>query len=144
MSPTVIVSKRSLSSLTKPTRRRMSTPASGRSAGMPNTRAVPLVACTIPSRILIVVVLPAPFFPRNPLIEPGGTRRFRPRSASTGPYCLRRSVTSIVNGSVMVHSCLGQARQLRFEQPPDFVVFHAARVEFLDRRRDDRLRGAQV
>jgi len=43
------------------------------SAASENTRARPAVGFAIPSSTLIVVVLPAPFRPRNPQIVPRGT-----------------------------------------------------------------------
>ena len=63
--------------------RRISTLDSGASAARPNTRACPLVGRVTPSRTLTVVVLPAPFFPRSPQMEPAGTWRLKPRTAST-------------------------------------------------------------
>ena len=43
----------------------------------------------------MVVVLPAPFGPRNPKISPAPTEKPMPRTASTSPYFLARSSTSI-------------------------------------------------
>ena len=43
----------------------------------------------------MVVVLPAPFGPRNPKISPAPTEKPIPRTASTSPYVLVRSSTSM-------------------------------------------------
>jgi hypothetical protein len=67
----------------KAVRRRISTPARLSDDGRPKTRASPCVGRAMPSSTLIVVVLPAPFLPRKPKIDPSGTRRSSPRSAST-------------------------------------------------------------
>src|ERR1051326_2627353 len=58
-------------------------------------RACPPLGRTRPRRILIVVVLPAPFGPRNPKISPGSTVRFRLSRASVRPYCLVRLAISM-------------------------------------------------
>jgi hypothetical protein len=46
-------------------------------------RALPLVASIKPIRILIVVVLPAPFAPMKPKASPGSTVSETPPSATT-------------------------------------------------------------
>src|SRR3954453_833894 len=125
-------------------RRRTSTPAADAPAGMPNSVAVPLVARAMPSRTLIVVVLPAPLRPRNPQIEPAGTARLKPRSASTAPYCLRRSDVSMTNASLTLTSCAVRSRQRRLEQAADFLVGDTAGAKALDGGRDERLPGAQL
>ena len=43
----------------------------------------------------MVVVFPAPLGPRNPNTSPVPTSRSMPRTASSAPYCMRRSRTSI-------------------------------------------------
>src|SRR5437867_8143526 len=121
----------------------MSTLASGASAGRPNTRACPLVGLDMPSRTLMVVVLPAPLRPRNPKIAPAGTWRLNPRSASTPSYALRSSVVSMIDASATVTSCLDQPGQLRFEQPADLFVGDAALSQPLDGAADDDLSSAQ-
>src|SRR5262245_13129638 len=122
----------------------MRTLASGSSTGRPNTRALPAVGRVMPSSTLMVVVLPAPLRPRKPKIEPAGTCRSTPRSASTLSYALRRPFVSMAAASAISSSRLRQPRELRLEQPPDLVIRDAARVEPLDGRRHDRLSGAQV
>jgi len=52
--------------------------------------AVPAVGETRPSRIRNVVVLPAPFGPRNPVTRPGCTVNDRSSTACTGPKFLER------------------------------------------------------
>src|SRR5215469_13898327 len=47
--------------------------------------AVPSSALTRPRRMRRVVVLPAPFGPRNPVTVPGVTSKLRPFTAVTGP-----------------------------------------------------------
>src|SRR5216684_9074783 len=69
--------------------------ASASPAGRPNKRAWPLVGRTRPSRILTVVVLPAPFGPRKPNTSPGSTVRLRSWRATLRPYALRRLVISM-------------------------------------------------
>src|SRR5581483_2215427 len=58
-------------------------------------RTWPAVGCTSPIRILTVVVLPAPFGPRNPNTSPGATRTVRSCSARRSPYALRSPIVSI-------------------------------------------------
>src|SRR6266542_4875088 len=72
-------------------------------------------------------------------MEPGGTRRSSPRTASTGPKCFRRSDVSMTNASATVRSCSAQSRKLRLEQSSDLLVAHTPRAQPLDRRRDDGL-----
>src|SRR5919197_4921834 len=57
--------------------------------------ALPEVGCTRPSRMRSVVVLPAPFGPRKPVMRPSGTRNVSPSTAVAVRYRLRRSTTSI-------------------------------------------------
>src|SRR5262245_31968576 len=74
--------------------------------------------------IRIVVVLPAPFAPRNPYIWPSGTSNEIPSSAVTGPNRL----TSLSRTSAMAPSMLaapaqtdqvpiGPKRRVRFREP---------------------------
>src|SRR6185503_15956380 len=121
----------------------MSTLSRGEPGARPNTRASPPDALVIPSRIFIAVVLPAPLRPRNPKIEPGGTCRSSPRSASTPPYRLRSSTVSTTNGSATVPSNPAEAGQFGFEQTPDFGAGDAARAQPLDGRGNRRLPGAE-
>src|SRR6185437_14397418 len=58
--------------------------------------AVPLVGETSPRSIRRVVVLPAPFGPRNPVTRPGWTVKSNPRTAATEPKVLVSPRTSIV------------------------------------------------
>ena len=50
-------------------------------ASWPATRAVPDVGLASVHRILIVVVLPAPFGPRKPKVSPLATSKSMPRTA---------------------------------------------------------------
>src|SRR5215470_1561375 len=61
----------------------------------PATRAVPDVALASMQRILMVVVLAAPFGPRKPNVSPLVTSKSIPRTASTSPYRLVRPETDI-------------------------------------------------
>src|SRR5262249_18365010 len=64
-------------------------------ASWPATRAVPDVAFARVQRILMVVVLPAPFGPRKPKGSPRATSKSVPRTAGTSPYCLVSPDTEI-------------------------------------------------
>ena len=58
--------------------------------------AVPLVWRTSPSSIRSVVVLPAPFGPRNPVIRPGSTVKLRSSTAVRLPnFLVSRSTTMV-------------------------------------------------
>src|SRR3712207_6062556 len=61
----------------------------------PLTRAAPDVGLASVQSTLMVVLLPAPLGPRNPKTSPGGTVNDTPRTASTSPYDLTRSTTSM-------------------------------------------------
>ncbi len=74
-SKTVISGYRGTVSGRYPTRRRTSRDCSMTSN--PATRAIPLVGGMYPARMRIVVVLPAPFGPRNPTISPGRALKLR-------------------------------------------------------------------
>src|SRR5687768_16974742 len=66
---------------------------------------VPDVGGARPISIRIVVVLPAPFGPRNPKKHPRGTVNVRPSTAGFEPYTLRRSFTAMAGeSSVMSYS----------------------------------------
>jgi hypothetical protein len=53
----------------------------------------------------MVVVLPAPFGPRNPVTTPDSVTKLRPLTAAVGPYRLVRSRTSIVFSLVTAAAC---------------------------------------
>src|ERR671934_202542 len=57
-----------------------------RTQSAPATDAEPLVGRASPTRILMVVVFPAPLGPINPRIWPRSTSRDRPSSATNAPY----------------------------------------------------------
>src|SRR5437868_4462102 len=59
-------------------------------AGASRTRASPPLGATSPSRILTVVVLPAPLGPRNPKTSPRSTCKARSCRTVLPRYCLRR------------------------------------------------------
>src|SRR3954468_22495296 len=61
----------------------------------PSSVTEPAVGVTSPSRQRSVVVLPAPFGPRNPVTTPGRTENVRSSSAVTAPNLLVRPTTSI-------------------------------------------------
>ena len=58
----------------------------------------------------MVVVLPAPFGPRKPKISPAPTEKPMPRTASTSPYFLARSSTSIGRGSSYAYGAASPAQ----------------------------------
>src|SRR5579875_2455891 len=64
--------------------------------GLPFTRTRPAVGLSSPRIIRIVVVLPAPFGPRNPVTFPGSTRNDRLSTASVSPKRLVRPFASII------------------------------------------------
>src|SRR5574337_1136500 len=63
---------------------------------MPATRTLPSLGERKPVMMRIVVVLPAPFGPRNPRISPFCTWKLTSETASVGPYRLVRFSTSII------------------------------------------------
>ena len=76
-------------------------------SGAPSTCPVPDVGSTSASSILIEVVLPAPFGPRNPKISPAPTRSDRSATATVAPNCLRSAWVSIDRDGL----CSATARQ---------------------------------
>src|SRR4051812_16631311 len=64
--------------------------------------ARPAVGATSPSSIRSVVVLPAPFGPRNPVTRPGSTVKDRSLTAARSPYRLVSPETTIRPGSPVV------------------------------------------
>ena len=76
--------------------RRGSAGAAGDRYGRPPTSAVPSSAASRPRITRIVVDLPAPLGPTNPVTWPGRTVNDIPSSATAGPNRLRRPLTSIV------------------------------------------------
>src|SRR5437764_1659090 len=79
-------------------RRRISTPLSGVS-GMPATIAVPDVGAISVARVRTVVVLPAPFGPRNPKISPWPTLNDRSSKARRAPNRFERWSTTSAGGA---------------------------------------------
>src|SRR5271154_5286922 len=63
---------------------------------VPLTRTVPLSGRSRPAIIRIVVDLPAPFGPRNPVTTPGCTTKLKPSTAVLSPYRLVRPSISIM------------------------------------------------
>src|SRR6188474_3740134 len=73
---------------------------SGRSSsryGLPRTLVVPEVGWTSPRMTRIVVDLPAPFGPRNPVTLPAWTVNDRSCTATVEPYRFVRPATSITS-----------------------------------------------
>src|SRR5262249_58051190 len=66
----------------------------------PLTLTRPAVGASRPAIIRIVVDLPAPFGPRNPVTTPGWTTKSSPPTASFAPYRLLRFSTSIITYSL--------------------------------------------
>src|SRR6185436_20993643 len=56
--------------------------------GFPSIRACPLVGRSNPRIIRMVVDLPAPLGPRNPVTRPGSTVKVRSSTDSVDPYLL--------------------------------------------------------
>src|SRR4051794_25308588 len=74
-----------------------SMPGLGRVANRrPVTVASPEVGGVRPTRIRIVVDLPAPFGPRKPVTRPGSARKEMSSTARKPRYCLESAVTSIM------------------------------------------------
>src|SRR2546421_1614835 len=63
---------------------------------------MPAVGLTSVQSMLIVVVLPAPFGPRNPNTSPLATSNSTPRTASTSPKFLTRPPTTIAGSVIFV------------------------------------------
>src|SRR5262249_33104117 len=78
----------------------------------PRTSTSPEVGSSKPSRISIVVVLPAPLGPRRPKHSPVRTSRSRPLTASTGPvrlrYCLCKSLQRMATVITFLLDCLAE------------------------------------
>jgi len=72
--------------------RHRSSPCAG---SVPSTSTCPAERLRKPSRISIVVVLPAPFGPSNAITSPRRAVKSTPHSTSVLPYRIRRSRTSI-------------------------------------------------
>src|SRR5713226_323278 len=66
--------------------------------GRPSSSMLPDVGGASPISMRIVVVLPAPFGPRNPKKEPRGTSRSRPSTAAFAPYTFFRLRTEMAAG----------------------------------------------
>src|SRR5688500_9256263 len=75
---------------------RARTASGSRAASWPSTFAVPCVGATSVEIMRSVVVLPAPFGPRRPVIAPSGAVKVTWRTACTSPKCFARSLTSIM------------------------------------------------
>ena len=67
----------------------------GLAGSVPSTETSPAVRGRYPSRISIVVVLPAPFVPRRPKHSPSSTSKSIPHTASWVPYDFRSPLTTI-------------------------------------------------
>src|SRR4051795_11025470 len=78
------------------TRRR--TASASRTTSWPSTYAVPSSGSISVASIRIVVVLPAPFGPRNPYTVPVGTARSTPQTARVSPNDFARPDASIARG----------------------------------------------
>src|SRR5262245_20461466 len=78
-----------------------------RTQSLPAIVAEPLVGRTNPTRILIVVVFPAPLGPMNPRIWPRSTISDRPSRATKSPYFfVRPSATTTGSPGLMLASLL--------------------------------------
>src|ERR1700683_5770644 len=72
------------------------TAAASRTTSWPATRAQPASGRDRVVRMRRAVVLPAPFGPSTPRIDPAGTWRSMPASATVGPYRLVSLSASII------------------------------------------------
>ena len=77
-----------------------------RAMSWPWIRARPLVILVIPVSILMVVVLPAPFGPRNPNVSPIFTAKLMPFTATLSPNRLVSPITSIASMAPAHHTFL--------------------------------------
>src|SRR6185437_3480720 len=78
--------------------------------GRPPISAVPEVGVSRPRIIRMVVVLPAPLGPRNPVTRPGRTAKLSPSTAVTGPNRLVSPLASINAGRTGGRRRAGGAR----------------------------------
>ena len=85
--------------------------------GVPPNVAVPAVARTSPSSTRRVVVLPAPFGPRNPVTRPGSTVKLRSSTAVTCPNCLLSPEISMGMPLFMRSPHVGASRAARGRAP---------------------------
>src|SRR5487761_1124840 len=84
----------------------------------PRTEAVPPVRFLSPSRTSTVVVLPAPFGPRNAKTVPSGTEKLMPSTARRLPYDLERPEAAIAG----VPPDAGSVGEEGRERPPGAVA----------------------
>ena len=77
--------------------------------GIPSTVAEPSVGDTRPRTIRSVVLLPAPFGPRNPVTTPGWTSRLRSSTAVTDPKRFVTPRTEIAGNPSGARSADGQS-----------------------------------
>src|SRR6516164_194980 len=102
--------------------RRLSFRAS-RTQSAPATVAEPLVGRARPTRILMVVVLPAPLGPTKPRICPRSTDMVSRSRARKGPYFLVNSLVWMTRGAGVIAVLLrvggGAAADVEFEVVDD-------------------------
>src|SRR4051794_33504030 len=105
----------------------MTEPGFGTAAyGRPSTSAVPDVAGTSPVIIRIVVVLPAPFGPRNPVTVPGSSVKDTSSTTVRAPYFLVNPLTVIIAKPPLATGPSGHGEN-SVENPP--VTASAARPD---------------
>src|SRR4051812_46711064 len=92
----------------------------------PQTRIVPRLGRSKPTIILMVVVLPAPFGPRNANNSPGRIVRSRSRTATFEPYCRVTCSNSIMLDTTVAAKGVRGALRQAFGQ----VAQDAARAGF--------------
>src|SRR5277367_2577531 len=68
--------------------------------GLPSMRISPASPACTPAMIFINVLLPAPFSPARPWIEPGRSAKSTPRNAWTPPNALVTPVSSRRGGAI--------------------------------------------
>src|ERR1700724_114212 len=84
----------------------------------PSTSTSPLVGLSRVVNILMVVVFPAPFGPRNAKISPAFTSKETSRTAVIEPYFFTRLVTRIIR-CFLPSFCLDLFRRAQSRRPGD-------------------------
>src|SRR5579883_349144 len=108
--------------------------------GSPNTRAVPLSGLRKFIKVLMVVVLPAPFRPKKPKMLPAGTLKSSPSSARCPLNDFRRSFISMTQ-SLMFSFFLPGAHRSEFvlQYPAHLLFSETESGQPFDRRLGNRL-----
>ena len=79
-------------------------PSASPSKSMPQMRTLPASFCRMEHKMLMVVLLPAPFTPKNENRLPRSTRNEMPCTARTFPYALYRPSTCTMSSCMFPSS----------------------------------------